>query len=294
MWEYCNKFDSTKSLGVCCWCVKIPQCGYMGHGLKFITFYVQKHIVALEKCHNPTLVRDKPLGAPISVNWSIGISAQKPCQLTEAEWRIYASVSLVIIGPLIMAWHQFSAKPWSEAILSDQLHPREQKEVQFQSKFKHFYSRKCIWKCYLQNGIYFASASINLIKSSEISFVQNTQYSLWNHFQRLSKTWCWYSRTLCKISKGFDNWLISYGKVIFHVIMGTHDSFCVYHVVIFTYAWKKNNHPFILTGKILLFAFQFRDQHGQNLTVVNGQCGQFYIFVTSTTFRYYAISTETC
>ena len=39
----------------------------MGHALKLITFYVQKHIVALGMCHKPPLVRDKPLGAPASV-----------------------------------------------------------------------------------------------------------------------------------------------------------------------------------------------------------------------------------
>ena len=57
----------TKSLGVYYWCFKIPQCGYMGHGLKLITFYVQKHIAALGMCHNPALVRDPPLGATASV-----------------------------------------------------------------------------------------------------------------------------------------------------------------------------------------------------------------------------------
>ena len=39
----------------------------MGHGLKRITFYVQKHITALEMRHNQPLIRDKPLGAPASV-----------------------------------------------------------------------------------------------------------------------------------------------------------------------------------------------------------------------------------
>ena len=58
---------TTKSLAVCCWCVKIPRCGYMGHGLKLITFYVQKHTAALEMCHNQPLVRHKPLRAPASV-----------------------------------------------------------------------------------------------------------------------------------------------------------------------------------------------------------------------------------
>ena len=67
MWRYSNKFDSPKSLGVCYWCVKIPQCGYMEQGLKQIAFYVQQHIVAMAMCYNPALVCDKPLGAPASV-----------------------------------------------------------------------------------------------------------------------------------------------------------------------------------------------------------------------------------
>ena len=69
-WGYYNKFDATKSLGACywsCWCIKIPQREYIGHGLKLITFYVQKHIAALAMCHIPPLAHDKPLGAPASV-----------------------------------------------------------------------------------------------------------------------------------------------------------------------------------------------------------------------------------
>ena len=67
MWWYYNKFDSTKSLGVCYWCVKIPQWRYMEHGLKHFTFYVQKHIVILAMCYNRGLVRDEPLWTPASV-----------------------------------------------------------------------------------------------------------------------------------------------------------------------------------------------------------------------------------
>ena len=48
---------------------KILQCGYMDHGLKHISFYVQKRVVAMGMCCNPVLVRDKPLGAPASVKW---------------------------------------------------------------------------------------------------------------------------------------------------------------------------------------------------------------------------------
>ena len=67
-WVYFyNKFDSMTLLGVCYWCVKMPQCRYMGHGLKLNTFYVRKHIAGLAICHNQVLVRDKPLGVPASV-----------------------------------------------------------------------------------------------------------------------------------------------------------------------------------------------------------------------------------
>ena len=37
-------------MGVCCWCVKLPQCGYMEHGLKHITLYVEKHTTPLAMC----------------------------------------------------------------------------------------------------------------------------------------------------------------------------------------------------------------------------------------------------
>ena len=50
----------TETSGVYYWCVKIPQCGCIKHGLSFITLYVQKHIAALAKCYNLPLVRDKP------------------------------------------------------------------------------------------------------------------------------------------------------------------------------------------------------------------------------------------
>ena len=51
-------------MGAYCWYVKIPQYGYMEHGLKDIAFYVQKHIALQGVCYNFPLVHDKPLGAP--------------------------------------------------------------------------------------------------------------------------------------------------------------------------------------------------------------------------------------
>ena len=62
-WRYYNKFDSTKPLGVYYRCVKIPQCGYIEHGLKDIAFYVTACTVVITSL----LVRDKPLEASASV-----------------------------------------------------------------------------------------------------------------------------------------------------------------------------------------------------------------------------------
>ena len=65
-WEYYNKFDATKSLGVCYWYAKITH-GYMEHGLKNVAFYVQKHIAPWAICYNRLLVRDMPLEVPAFV-----------------------------------------------------------------------------------------------------------------------------------------------------------------------------------------------------------------------------------
>ena len=54
-------------IGAYYWYVKIPQCGYVEHGLKDIAFYVQKHITHRTVYFNFPLVRDKPLGAPAFV-----------------------------------------------------------------------------------------------------------------------------------------------------------------------------------------------------------------------------------
>ena len=57
--SYHNKFVSMKYLRVYYWYFKIPQCGYMEHGCKYIKFYVQKHIVPQPVCYNPPLVHGK-------------------------------------------------------------------------------------------------------------------------------------------------------------------------------------------------------------------------------------------
>ena len=37
-----------KSLGICYWYVKMPQCGYVEHGSEYFSIDVQKHIAHLE------------------------------------------------------------------------------------------------------------------------------------------------------------------------------------------------------------------------------------------------------
>ena len=47
--------------------LKIQQCGYMEHGLKYFVLYVQKHIAHRVVWYNFPLVRDTPLRAPAVV-----------------------------------------------------------------------------------------------------------------------------------------------------------------------------------------------------------------------------------
>ena len=50
------------------------------------------------------------------------------------------------------------------------------------------------------------------LKSCEMSFLQNIYFKC----QTVLKIW--YCRALCKFSKWFDNWAITYGHIIFHEI----------------------------------------------------------------------------
>ena len=67
-----------KSLGVCYWYVKIPQCEYMEHGLEYITFYVQKHMAPLAVCS----------GSPVGL-WRAARGARicVICLLQSQKWK---------------------------------------------------------------------------------------------------------------------------------------------------------------------------------------------------------------
>ena len=83
------------------WCVIIPQCWYMEHGLKYITFYFQKHIAPLTMCYNPLLVCNKLLGAPAFVKlvycWYTG-DTSKPPQYKDVLPDIGISIIKIIVS----------------------------------------------------------------------------------------------------------------------------------------------------------------------------------------------------
>ena len=71
----------------------------------------------------------------------------------------------------IMACRLLGAKPLSQPMLGYcQLDPYEQIAMKFQSKYKTFHSRKCIWKYRLRNGGHFVQA-INLVPISMVYII---------------------------------------------------------------------------------------------------------------------------
>ena len=70
--------------------VKILQSGHMEHLLKYIMFYIQKHMIPLVICFNPPLVCDKLLVVPafvrliysnecykVKIVWSLDVDWEK-------------------------------------------------------------------------------------------------------------------------------------------------------------------------------------------------------------------------
>ena len=64
----------------------------------------------------------------------------------------------------IMACRIFSAKPLPKPIQDYyQLDPQEQTSMKFESKYKNFHSRKCIWNYRLRNGGHFVQGGDELM-----------------------------------------------------------------------------------------------------------------------------------
>ena len=63
----------------------------------------------------------------------------------------------------VIAWCKKGDKSIPELILIYcQMDPKEQISVINESKFKHFHSRKYVWKCRLRNGGHFVQGEINV------------------------------------------------------------------------------------------------------------------------------------
>ena len=79
--------------------------------------------------------------------------------------RMYASVNRVSIGS---DNGLFGAKPLSKPLLVDcQLDHQEQTSVKFETKYKTFFSGKCIWKYRPRNGCHFVQGEMSQPWSSQ-------------------------------------------------------------------------------------------------------------------------------
>ena len=93
-------------------------------------------------------------GDTIWPHWGTAIQSG----LIEARWYMYVNwIIICSCKGLLPIGHQ--AITWN---IIDSLNKRKigPMGASFESKYKNFLSRKCIWKCYLQNGSHFVYASI--------------------------------------------------------------------------------------------------------------------------------------
>ena len=72
---YYSRFDSMKCLEVYYWYVKMPRCGYVEHGLEYLSFYVQKYIAYLTACSgSPAGSQRATRGTRISKTRLLGVT----------------------------------------------------------------------------------------------------------------------------------------------------------------------------------------------------------------------------
>ena len=106
----------------------------------------------------------------------------------------------------IMACRLFDAKPVSEpTLIYCQLYPWEQNSVKFESKYKTFHSRKCIWTCRLRNGGHFVPASMRWSPPHE-----------WNHTTASMARWVGMplkSKRYFRLRSDFGSCLDNYGML---------------------------------------------------------------------------------
>ena len=107
----------------------------------------------------------------------------RTCVILNSLTHIWVG-ELIIIGS-VMACRLVDAKPLCEPMLEYcWLYPYEQALMKYYSKFIHFHSRKCMWKCRVRNGGHFVSASM-----CERNTIQSSQ--MWTYWLRnLSDIYC--------------------------------------------------------------------------------------------------------
>ena len=72
------------------------------------------------------------------------------------------------------------------------IEPLGTNSVKFQSKFMHFHSRKCIWKCCLQNDVYFISVSTFSLSLAQLGLGSvGCQWAILQGCERLLKLETW-------------------------------------------------------------------------------------------------------
>ena len=182
-------------MGAYFWYVKIPQCGWMEHGLKDIVFYAQNHITLCTVVITSLLVRDKPLGVPASVKrvyWDTIMAAHMynrdsiyagccnmlmpsyqfrqgpPCppSIQERLLNHWGQVTHKCVRKLTINGSDNGLSPgWCQAIIWTTagillIGPLATNSSEILAKLIHFHSRKYIWKCRLENGGHFISASM--------------------------------------------------------------------------------------------------------------------------------------
>ena len=141
----------------------------------------------------------------------------------------------------IMACRLIGAEPLSEPMLPFcQFDYSEQTSVQYQSKFIYFHSRKCNWKCRLENGSHFVSGSVcwtivriwgltglcmsqyrNKYHGHILVIISHSTYGMWLHVPALD-TCFWHTRPhmwsnwrLYAISVLGSYWFILVRRVIY-------------------------------------------------------------------------------
>ena len=145
--------------------------------------------------------------------------------LATTQWPLECAAHLTSLVWVCVLWLPESLMDLSA--LCCQLDPKEQTSVTFQSKFNHFHSRKCIWKCHLRNWGHFVQWEWDELRFISLVLEQcvpvEQPWGIWVHESREvendymttpehNKTMCiscgmqpfWHVLPLCSIENYYD------------------------------------------------------------------------------------------